>query len=115
MFARLILAAAFVAAVGSIAFGAPPEGADLNSPIAQWYRSLQRPDVIGGCCDVSDCRPVESRTSDDGQAYEILIDHRWLRVPEEKILHNARNPTGQAVACYMPGLGILCYIPGAGL
>ena len=34
--------------------------------------------------------------------------------PNEKILHKSNNPTGSAVACYLPWMGILCFVPGAG-
>ena len=87
---------------------APPSGSDLNSPTATWFRDLMRPDTNTSCCDASDCRTVVSRITPDG--WEARIGARWLRVPPDRVLHQT-NPTGQAVACYLPWLGIICFVP----
>ena len=99
-----------------IAHAAAPEGADPNSPTAQWYKSLIQPGTAYSCCDLSDCRPVSSRIIDDH--YEVLIDKRftgagepaWVPVPPDKILDHTSNPTGSAVACWRPGRGVMCFV-----
>ena len=45
-----------------------------------------------------------------GQGYEVLIDGRWIAVPEDKILNGKANPLGRAVACYTPRQGILSFV-----
>ena len=44
---------------------------------------------------------------------EALIDGHWLVVPSEKILQRADNPTGHAVVCWTPTLGIMCFVRAA--
>ncbi len=104
----ILLAAAIPAALA-----APPEGAD--PALAPWFQSLRQPGTGGGCCSLADCRPTEYRPTPNG--YEAWIDGRfsvspgmWVPVPEDKILQRIDNPTGQAVACYTPVLGILCFV-----
>jgi hypothetical protein len=101
----------------------PPEGADPDSEIAKWFHSLK---TEGGqsCCDVSDCRPVEARLTDEG--YEILL-YRWQKVSKEKV-RKVANMIGKPIACfnamaaefappelplseYYPDLFIYCFIP----
>lgn len=95
------------------------EGADPGR--AAWFKSLQQPDkrpALYGCCDVSDCKPVESELRGDGHYWAKLNDI-WAPIPEEKIETDPetlqRNPTGMAVACWMgePGknLWIYCFEP----
>ena len=71
--------------------------------------------------------PPGGRKTDDGR-YEVVIEGRWYKVPESKILRHKGNPTGSAVACYttvpgyatLPGVSnrdrqdqidILCFVP----
>ena len=100
--------AAGLAFISIAASAAPPPGSDPNSPTATWFRDLMRPDTNTSCCDASDCRNVVSRITPDG--WEARIGARWLRVPPDRVLHQD-NPTGQAVACYLPWLGIICFVP----
>lgn len=92
--------------LAATAYAKPPEGAD--PALAPWYQSLRTPDGNMGCCSIADCRPTDYRQTRDG--YEVLIDDRWLAVPPEKILERISNPTGRAVVCYTPALGILCFV-----
>jgi hypothetical protein len=41
-----------------------------------------------------------------------MIEGRWLPIPPDKILDRTDNPTGRAVVCYTPTLGIMCFIRG---
>lgn len=35
-----------------------------------------------------------------------------MAVPADSILHRKDNPTGRAIVCYEPGVGIICFIKG---
>lgn len=35
-----------------------------------------------------------------------------MAVPADKILHRYDNPTGRAVVCWTPALGIMCFVEG---
>ena len=100
--------AAGLALISIAAAAAPPPGSDPNSPAAAWFRDLMRPDTNTSCCDASDCRNVDSRITPDG--WEARIGARWLPVRPDRVLHQ-NNPTSQAVACYLPWLGIICFVP----
>ncbi len=113
-----ILVLAIVLGV-TLAFAHPSDDAD-----AQWFMSLQRPDTGTTCCSGPgnpnpDCLTVKARQTADG--YEVLIDERfpgrqraeWERVPPQKILQHSPNPTGSAVACWLPSIGVLCFVRGA--
>jgi hypothetical protein len=67
---------------------APPDGADPNSPLGIWYRSLRVPDTGQSCCSVSDCRPVDSAWIEGdhwracvGEPEEIAAAVVWLCSP----------------------------------
>jgi len=91
---------------------APPENAD--PALAPWFRSLARPDGAGSCCSESDCRRTQYRIV--AGHYEALVDEQWhvtpqwIAVPPERILQRADNPTGEAVLCWLPSLGVLCFV-----
>ena len=72
----------------------PPPGADPNSDIGKWFKSLKNKQGTS-CCDVSDCRRVEARLVSG--YYEALIDQQWSRVPDEAVRH-VQNPIGQYIA-----------------
>lgn len=90
------------------AFAAPPPGGP--GAYSGWFRGLTAPDTGLGCCDTADCRFALWRYRDGG--YEVWLDERWHPVPDEKVLdESVANPTGQAVVCWSPHLGILCFVP----
>lgn len=90
---------------------APPPDAD--PALGPWFRDLRAPDTGRSCCSVSDCRATEVRTN--GDRYEAYIEGQWLPVPQAKVLSRPDNPTGHAVVCWTPALGIMCFIPGPGV
>ena len=67
-----------------------------------FYSTLMRKDTKTSCCNMSDCRPTESRTVDDH--YEVKVDGTWLRVPKEAI-QNITAPDGGAHVCAPPQIG----------
>ena len=93
------------------ALAQPPAGADPNSPLAQWYRSLRSPETGGSCCSEADCRPVDARIA--GDRWQIKTDTGWQDVPPERVLHR-ENADGRALACRFATM-IFCFVPPAGV
>lgn len=98
--------------------GAPPSEYRADPSLSEWFRSLERPDVGGSCCDRSDCREVSSRIGPSG--YRVLLEPgvfpvaepQWVDIPAEKIIKGKSNPTGRGVVCWLPYMGVICYAPG---
>jgi hypothetical protein len=89
------------------AYSAPP--ADADPALAPWFKSLQAPDTLIGCCDHTDCRGVASRYRHGH--YEVQLNNSWIAVPEEKVIEGSDNPTPEAILCYSPHFGIMCFVP----
>jgi hypothetical protein len=115
---RLVTAISLFAglAIAGPSVGAPPPGADPDSPIAGWFRSLSDKQGVG-CCSEADCRRVEYRTRSG--SFEVFVDRRtfgasapdaWVAVPSDAIL-TRENPTGEGVACFYAGR-IRCFVQG---
>lgn len=79
-----------------------------DDALSQWYRSLMIPGTQTGCCSEADCRPVPYHILPDG--YEVEINGVWMKVPPAAIINLLNNPTGEAVACYLPSRGIMCFV-----
>ena len=95
-----------------VAPAAPPDGADPNSPVGQWFQSLKQPGSGASCCSIADCRPVDDRLGSDG--YEARLDDKWVKVPDQRVLHGQSNPTARAIVCRSPISGaILCFVPAS--
>ena len=104
---RLAFAAALLGiGLAHPVLGAPPPDAD--PALAPWFNSLRQPWTNALCCSMADCRTVVSRLSDGH--YDALIDGEWRRVPDHLILNRSDNPTGRAIACWTPQVGILCFV-----
>jgi hypothetical protein len=112
---RALISAFVLAAVLAAmpAFAAPPEHPD--PALRGWFESLRSPRTGAPCCSVADCRPTLARRGSDG--WEVMIDERfrastifWIPVPADKVLA-IENPTGQAIACYLPEAGLMCFVP----
>jgi hypothetical protein len=98
-----------IAALCGVSHGvaaAPPPNADPS--LAPWFNDLRQPWTNALCCSVADCRPVDARLNDGH--YEAFIEGEWRRVPDHLILNRSDNPTGRAVACWTPQVGILCFV-----
>lgn len=95
--------------INAIVLAAPPDGADPNSPLGAWYRSLQAPDGKS-CCSIADCRPIDARLI--GEHWEIRTEMGWQEVPPDRVLRR-ENPDGRPIACRSLGL-VLCFVPPAG-
>lgn len=103
--ASFVTGVMLVALWAVVALSAPPPDAD--PALAPWFQSLRAPNG-SSCCSIADCRATDYRTS--GTGYEALIDGRWMLVPPERVLDHIMNPTGRAVVCYAPALGIMCFV-----
>lgn len=104
-----MFAAVLVAAFAGQGGAAPPESSDPT--LAPWIESLKQPGSGVSCCSIADCRPTEYRLAPDG--YEALLDAKWVRIPDERVLHQS-NPLGRAVVCRSPISGlILCFVPAS--
>jgi hypothetical protein len=95
--------------LAGVALGGPPSGADPNSPLGLWYRSLTTPLSGASCCSVADCRPVDARLI--GEGWEIHVNGVWIPVSPYVVLKR-NNPDGRPIACLRPGI-ILCFVPPA--
>src|SRR5258708_6772582 len=107
-FPTAILAAAG-ALISVIVLAAPRDGADPNSPLGVWYRSLQAPDGKS-CRSIADCRPIDACLV--GEHWEIRTEMGWQEVPPDRVLR-WENPDGRPIACRSLGL-VLCFVPPAG-
>lgn len=106
--ARVLVPAMMLVLVVTIALSvraAPLANAD--PALAPWFQSLHNSEGAS-CCSLADCRVTDLRIGRDG--YEALIGGQWRGVPPATVLEHVDNPTGRAVACYRPVLGILCFV-----
>ena len=72
-----------------LAFLSPASAHDYWSDRGEYvnYGDWQRPDGKGGCCNTTDCEPIDpSRYRTDRGGYEILIDGKWVKVKPEAYL-----------------------------
>jgi hypothetical protein len=106
---RAIVSLFILLVLAGVAAGQPPQGANPNSPLGLWYRSLTQPYTGYTCCSLADCRPVEARLA--GDDWEIRVGDRWRAVPRWVVL-NRENPDGRPIACLHAGY-ILCFVPPA--
>jgi hypothetical protein len=67
-----------------------------------FYSTLMRKDTKTSCCNMSDCRPTESRMV--GDHYEVKVDGAWVSVPKE-VIQNISAPDGGAHVCAPPQIG----------
>ena len=99
------------------ALAAPPPGADPNSAIGQWVRSLKTREGYS-CCDVADCRPTWARIGDAG-GWEVWIGKdrygdaapdAWQPVPAAALDAKANGPApdGHVWACFYQG-AVRCF------
>lgn len=110
---RFAFAACFalIAALASArAQAAPPPDADPS--LSPWFEDLRQPGTGRSCCSIADCRPVDYRVVENH--YEAFVDDQWMTVPPDKVLRRYDNPTGRAVVCWTPALGIMCFVEGPG-
>jgi hypothetical protein len=90
---------------------APPDGADPNSPLGIWYRSLKVPGTGQSCCNVADCRPVDSAWI-EGDRWRARIGDQVIDIPANRVL-SRENPDGRGIIC-RSSWTVLCFVPPSG-
>jgi len=105
---RTFMAGVPLLMLSTATFAHPPPNADMS--LAPWFQGLRQPGTGMSCCSIADCRQTDFRVA--GAHYEALIEGEWRPVPPATILERTDNPTGHAVVCYTPTLGIMCFIRG---
>ena len=98
----------------------PPQDVALHE---KFYMTWYMPDnPTKSCCNKADCYPTEV-TYRDGQIYAMRReDHKWMRVPPEKIEQHRDNPDGRNHMCAPPPPSIsslpdtiYCFALGTGI
>jgi hypothetical protein len=102
-----------------LACAAPPPGADLDSPLHEWFETQHS--VAGAwCCDVADGFILaDTDWHQAGDHYEVRIDGQWHPIPPDALRdpHGGPNPTGAAIVWYRESgtdVRIFCFTPGFG-
>ena len=81
-----------------IAAATPPADMTPNPALGAWFKSLKRPGSEHPCCSISDCRVTGYVIRNEH--FEVKIDGWPYLVPDAAVLHDANNPTREAVVCY---------------
>jgi hypothetical protein len=118
---RSFTRALLVAALSSLSYGAAAfdngQYNDVPANIRSWFKSVRSPHGIP-CCDIADGHRTTWRGNKTG-GYEVPIEGEWRPVPQEAIVYNAGNPTGDAIVWYVrQGTNtyyIRCFVPGDGV
>ena len=102
--------AALLALVSAAVHAQPPAMTDPD--LAPWFQSLQSPALGISCCDQADGHILkDSEWRQNGDAYEVTIENTWVPVPAQAVLDRTDNPTGSAVAFWLPGTtNIICFV-----
>ena len=91
----------------TLLLAAPPPGS--TGQYNNYFKNLMRPDTRTSCCDESDCRFTPARSTPSG--WEALTQEgTWVPIPPSKILHDKKSPTGMAILCHLPTVGVLCFV-----
>jgi hypothetical protein len=63
----------------------------------KWFRSLERPDGGGSCCDISDCRKTSAEWR--GGQWFAAVNGRIRPIPPEIVLRDPPSIDGDAYVC----------------
>jgi len=100
---RIVLCVLAISILPTMSFGQDGHhGVGHESWHETFYSTLIRKDTKTSCCNLSDCRPTESRMINDH--YEVKVDGAWVRVPKEAI-QNVAAPDGGAHVCAPAQIG----------
>ena len=97
------------------AFAEPPPGVDLDSPVAQWFRTL-KDENNRSCCGIGDCRAVVAK--EEGGHWSAMLGDTFVPVPDSIVQRRDDNPTGHSILCaspVQPETLMYCFIPDAGI
>lgn len=88
----------------------------IDPKTREWFKSVRSPAGIP-CCDIADGHRTTWRGDKDG-GYEVPIADRWIPIPPETVIHDAGNPTGDAIVWYSVyptgEIHVRCFVPGNG-
>jgi hypothetical protein len=96
---------------------------DVPDNIRSWFKGVHSPNGVP-CCDIADGHRTTWEKHPGDDRYWVPIETEWFPVPSEAVIHNAGNPTGEAVVWYVmkdatapfPGkYHIRCFVPGEGV
>lgn len=62
---------------------------------ADFYNRLMKPDMLGYCCNMTDCRPTSGRMTDG--KYEVKVNGQWVEVLQSKIVKKTAPDGGYHV------------------
>ena len=92
--------------------------------VRSWFKSLRSPSG-GRCCDIADGHRTDWEIRPAGYFIPNPTDPTgaWIPVPREVVVHNAGNPTGEAIVWWntiiidedQTGIFIRCFVPGDGV
>jgi len=118
MLARTLLVVSLVLAwsVGTKAHDGTEHYAHVPPEIKRWVESLTD-DKGRGCCATADgFRPEEVEWDMAQNAYHVMIDGQWFKVPDGAVVKET-NRIGYAIVWYFIDNGaitIRCFLPGSG-
>lgn len=74
---------------------------NVDPKIRDWFEKQRSPNGVP-CCSVADGHSTTWRKSEtEGYEYEVPIEGDWVPVPNEVIIRNANNPTGEAIVWFV--------------
>ena len=118
---ELVVVVTVFVAGGTLDLHARDNGLYSERPkyLRDWFKRLQNQKTGAYCCDESDCARTEARIR--GGRWEAKApDGSWLAVPQENIVADKGNPTGEPILCsYYNWYGdggwlVYCFVPGPG-
>lgn len=103
---------------------------NADPDISGWYKSLMQPDhPDASCCGEADAYWADSFEVDGDHYVAIITDERpdaplgrphvdvgtRILIPNNKIKHDAGNPTGHGIVFVNPHGYVFCYLPPGGV
>lgn len=80
----------------------------IDDPTKEWFKTLRNSQGFV-CCSISDGHAAVWRR--DGNGFEVLLNNKWVKVPDETVLKRTPNKVGQAVVWYSLAYEIRCFLP----
>ncbi len=87
---------------------------NVSPQVRAWFKSVRSSHGVP-CCDIADGHRTDYDMREN--AYWVPIDGNWMQVPNDAVVRNTDNPTGDAVVWYSKYGGhvvIRCFVPGGG-
>ncbi len=97
---------------------------DQQKRTKDWFRGVKAPSGVP-CCNMADGHPTLEDWRGQNEYWvpnplhvQNQFTSEWIQVPSEAVIHDAGNPTGEAIVWYViqgEGVFIRCFIPGGGV